>query len=249
VIDAIRSEWIKLRTVRSSVVLLIAIVVVSVGFAVLISSLSDLQSLRDDATQRLVPGLFGGAVFDRLLFGVIGVLMIGQEYRFNTIRVTFTGEPRRLRVVAAKAVVLLTGALVVAAVAIGAAVAISMPILRSRGVPVDLGAPGAGANIVGAVVECVIAALVGLGVGAIVRQPIGGIIFMTVWPLIVENIVASLLPKIGQWLPFFEGFRLVQFDRERPEHVFSRVGGGLYFAAFGVLVVVIGGLLVQRRDA
>jgi ABC-2 type transport system permease protein len=248
VISAIRSEWIKLRSVRSNVVLLIVIVVVSVGLAVLISALVHKPDV-NDPIQRLAPGLFGAAFFCRLLFGIIGVQMIGQEYRFNTIRVSFTGEPRRMRVVLAKLVVLVVTTVVVAAIAIAAAVSVSGLILSSRGFSLDLGAPGAGANLVGALVECVIAALVGFGVGAIVRQPVGGIIFMTVWPLVVENIVAGLLPKVGKWLPFTEGFRLVQFDRERVEHVFSRVGGGLYFAAFAVLVLAGGAYLVQRRDA
>ena len=47
----------------------------------------------------------GGVVFATLLFGMLGVQVIGQEYRFNTIRPTFTAAPRRLRVIVAKLIV------------------------------------------------------------------------------------------------------------------------------------------------
>ena len=214
----------------------------------LISLLSHKDSF-DDLSQRLIPSLVGTAFFCRLLFGVVGVQTIGQEYRFNTIRVTFVNEPRRMRVLAAKAVVLLGSTLVVSIVTVAAAVGMSSFIMSSRGVPIRFSAPGVGANLVGTIVLCLLHALVGLGVGAIVRQPVGGIIFMTVWPLVVENILAAALPKVGKWLPFTEGIQLVHFDNERHLHVFSRVRGGLYLGLFAVVVLAIGAYLVQRRDA
>jgi len=239
---------LKLRSVRSNVIMLVAIVVISVGFSVLISILTSKDNF-DTVSQRITPSLFGTAFFCRLLFGVVGVQIISQEYRFNTIRVTFVNEPRRLRVLGAKAIVLCIATVVVAAVTLAAAVGASTVIMSHRGLPIQFSAPGVGANLVGTVVLCLLHALVGLGVGAIVRQPVGGTIFMTVWPLVVENILAGALPKVGKWLPFFEGTQLVSFDSDRRQHVFSRVGGGVYLGLFAVLVLVVGSYLVHRRDA
>jgi hypothetical protein len=112
--NAIRSEWIKLRTARSNLVLLVLSAAVPVAFTILITA--TVRSSDVDEQDRFSL-LLAGALVGYLLIGVLGVLIIGQEFRHTTIRVTFTAEPRRARVMAAKAVVVTATSLVVGVIA------------------------------------------------------------------------------------------------------------------------------------
>src|SRR5699024_161180 len=99
-LNSIRSEWIKFRSVRSTLLLLGAGGALTVLFAVLIAR--DLA--RDQQTFHLTD-ISAGSNIAVYLFGALGVQIIGQEYRFNTIRSTFLATPKRLRVYLAKMIV------------------------------------------------------------------------------------------------------------------------------------------------
>ena len=111
-IALIRAEWIKVRSVRSYLWLVVSALVLSYGLAVLVTATVPLEGeVRANVIDRIDLALVGSQLAWMLL-GVIGVLIVGQEYRFNTIRVTFAATPVRHKVIAAKAVVV-TGIAVV----------------------------------------------------------------------------------------------------------------------------------------
>ena len=76
----IHSEWIKLRSVRSNLIVLTVAVLLAVGVAIIVAIVAD-PSPDNDITLAT-----GGVQIANLLFGILGVQIIGQEYRFNTIR-------------------------------------------------------------------------------------------------------------------------------------------------------------------
>ena len=254
-IGVMRSEWLKLRSVRSNVVVVLSIVFLSVGLGALLCGVIP-TSGRDrggepsplaDPFDRLTFTLAGVQVA-YLLFGVLGVQIIGQEYRFNTIRVTFAAVPRRFRVVGAKLVVLVAVTLVVAAFTIAVALGVASLILSARGVPVDFGIPEAGRFLVGSLILGLVYSVAGFGVGAILRQPIGAIVFVLVWPLLIENLLDGFLhSSVGRWLPYRGGQLLL--SRVPDPELFSPWAGFAYFCGFAALVTVIGAALVNSRDA
>ena len=253
-IGSLRSEWLKLRSVRSNVFLLAAIVFVGVGLGALLSAVVPETDRRgnggsplNDPFNRLGIALVGLNLC-LLLFGVIGVQIIGQEYRFSTIRATFAATPRRLRVIVAKMIVLVGTTAVVAAVTIGASLGIGGAILSGRGYPLDLSIPGAGRFIVGVWLLAFLYAVAGFAVGMILRQPIGGIILVLAWPIVIESLMVGFLKtSVGRWMPYTAGGQLLA---ERPDpDLFGPWTGYLYFLAFGLLLSAIGAVLVNRRDA
>jgi ABC-2 type transport system permease protein len=245
--NAIRSEWIKLRTARSNVVLIILAAAVPVAFTILITATvrsSDVEQ-RDRFSL-----LLAGATVGYLLIGVLGVLIIGQEFRHTTIRVTFTAEPRRGRVMAAKAVVVTVTGVVVGIIATVFSYAIGNAIMTSRGQDVTLPGSTQARAIVGSVVLFALYSLVGLGVGAIIRATAGAITLVVVWPLIVESIIKGVLPKIGKWLPFNAGSQLTSTDPTiNSSEAFTPRAGGLVFLIFALVLLAVGTALVSRRDA
>jgi ABC-2 type transport system permease protein len=102
--NALRYEWMRLRTLRSTWWL--------TGLSLLVAGLLGLPALglKGSLTVRdygdIMTGGGGGAVFlVSILLSMIGVFAIGHEYRYGTIRPTLSALPRRSTVLAAKVLV------------------------------------------------------------------------------------------------------------------------------------------------
>ncbi len=246
-IHALKSEWIKLHTARSNVVLLILALTVPLAITVLLTATIPIDDLGEENLFDLV---LVGAGIGYILLGVLGVLLIGQEYRHTTIRVTFTADPHRVRVMTAKAVVIVATGLVIGGVVTVFSYAIGNAVLTSRGLDIALDGGTQTRALVGSTLLFALYGLIGLGVGAIIRAPAGAITFLVVWPIVVENIISAFFPEVGRWLPFTAGIQLISTsDTVDPTEAMSPRAGGLWFAVVGLAVVAIGSLRVARSDA
>lgn len=246
-IHALKSEWIKLHTARSNVVLLILALTVPLAITVLLTATIPIDDLGEENLFDLV---LVGAGIGYILLGVLGVLLIGQEYRHTTIRVTFTADPHRVRVMTAKAVVIVATGLVIGAVVTVFSYAIGNAVLTSRGLDITLDGGTQTRALVGSTLLFALYGLIGLGVGAIIRAPAGAITFLVVWPILVENIISAFFPEVGRWLPFTAGIQLISTSETvDATEAMSPRAGGLWFAVVGLAVVAIGSLRVARSDA
>ena len=130
----------------------------------------------------------------------IGVLVVAGEYRHRTIMQTFLGEPRRARVLAAKAVTVLGLGALLGAGTFGIAYAEAVIIYGARGVhslPIDVAQLWIGATVASALYG-----LVGVALGALTRNTVAAIVGAITWVMIIEvGILASALPEVAQWLP------------------------------------------------
>ena len=105
--DALASEWIKFRSVRSSylTLLIAAVAAVSIGYLVTHSDATHWSTMTMQARANFdsVGDSFAGLGIAQLAFGALGVLAISSEYTTGLIRTTFASVPRRRAVIAAKA--------------------------------------------------------------------------------------------------------------------------------------------------
>lgn len=243
-IGLVRSEWIKARTVRSHLVL----VIIAVAIPLLISGLTmlltgDVSELGDELLTGLITG---SGVLTALLLGVVASLLITQEQAHGTLRVTFAASPARLRVVVAK---VLVTALAAAAVALVVAVVcggLGTVVAQARdGEAMVMTAP-----IAAFVVYTALIALIGLGLGMLVRNAPVSIVILIAWPLLVENLVGALLMNIVdepfRWLPFNSGVSSILVDM--PTDGWGRVGGLVYLGVWALAVLVAGALVTARSD-
>ncbi len=184
--------------------------------------------------------LLSGAV---LLLGILG--MTG-ELRHHTITQTLLVTPARGRVVAAKlfAHALVGLALGVITLVVTAAVALAW--LTAKGVTVSLLDGELGRVLAGTLLAAGLCGLVGVGVGALVRNQVAALVGVLVWALLVEGLLLSLLraPGLGRWLPSAAAAALTS---PGGAHL-SRWGGGLLFAAYGLAFALVGTRFVVRRD-
>ena len=218
----------------------------SVGIGLLASAAVPLDDADVVPADRITFALAG--VSTALTFlSVIGVLLITQEFRFGTIRVTFVAEPSRARVIVAKACVLAVAAFVVSAVMVALATLIGAAVLSARGAPIDFSLPGTPRVLIGAVVLSVLYSLAGLGVGTILKSQPLAIVAVVVWPLLVEGIIGGIFPAVGKWLPFRAAGALLTLA-PRTDQLDPWVGAA-YLAGVVVALIVAGIVLVRRRDA
>ena len=106
---ALQSEWTKLRTVRSTWIIVALAIGLSIGFSALIALVSGLthDSWNDTIREGFDPVLttMSGWLFGMIMVIVLGVTSVTSEYGSRMIRTTFIVSPRRGRVFAAKAIV------------------------------------------------------------------------------------------------------------------------------------------------
>ncbi len=252
-INLLRSEWIKLRTVTMNWVLAI----IAVAFPLVVTLLTAFFSGDevDFNTRDLASVLTGTTVVAALLCGVIAAASITSEFGFGTIRPTFAATPQRIKVIVAKGVVVVVATSVLAAVVVLIGWLAGSSIASGRGATIDLAdVPTAVPAMVGVVVLTALMALAGYGFGLITRSTPVAVSILIVWPLIAEGLVGALLSvitgndKIGMWMPFQAGIRLAlveSFGDGGP----SRIVAGGYFGAVALALVALGSRAVNRRDA
>lgn len=250
-IDLLRSEQIKLRTVVMHWVLAI----IAVAFPLVITLLTSFFNGDDEGwdARSLVEVLSGTSFMSVLLISVIAAASVTGEFGFGTIRPTFTATPRRTRVVVAKAIVLTVLALEIQVTVVVVGWLAASSIAESRGATIDLGSVDAGAvTLGGTIILAVLMALVGLGLGLLVRSTPAAVAALILWPLLVENLLGGLLgvifdsSGIASWMPFRAGFGIATLD---PFDGPTRLVGGLYFGAVALALVAFGAWNVNRRDA
>ena len=114
VVNVLKSEYCKLRTVRSTAWTLFIAVASNVGVALLLAIfVSGRLSAREKATVDVVRLTLGGLHISQVAIGVLGVLVISSEYSTGMIRATLSAVPQRRLVLAAKTAVLTVVSLVV----------------------------------------------------------------------------------------------------------------------------------------
>jgi ABC-2 type transport system permease protein len=251
--NVLRSEWTKLRTLRSTYLCLGLIVVAMVGIAWLQGArwsqvlVGDPKTKLDgfDATLTVI----GGVYLAQLVVGVVAVLAISSEYGTGMIRATFSAVPQRRVVLAAKALVVTGSTLVVAEGLCFAAFGLGDSLLGRFGV--SLSDPGVLRAVSGAGLYLAAVALLGLGIGATIRHTAGAVsTFFAV--LFAPTVLTELLPTgwrndIINWLPANAGSQIFTVVRT---HGSLQPWAGLgVFCLYALVALAAATVLVTVRDA
>jgi ABC-2 type transport system permease protein len=250
--DLLRSEFFKLRSVRSTLWTLLAAVVANIVLAALAAVfLPGRLSPPDLATVDSVRLSLAGLHLSQIAVGVLGVLTITSEYSTGMIRSTLAAVPRRRMLLAAKTLAFATTALVAGILACFAAYFAFQAPLSSGPLKSSITDPGVARAVAGGGVYLAVLGLLGLGLGAILRSSAGAI--ATLFGLLfVPVILLDMLPHgwrttIGPYLPMNAGDAIYSLHRE--------TGGLSPAAGLGVLslyaaIALAGGfILIKHRDA
>ena len=271
-IDALRYEYVRLRTIGSTYWLIGAALVFQLVFAVLIAiSLASSSTFGggDETFEILatIGGSTGAPLLMAYIVGLLGVFSTGHEYRHGMIRATLTVIPNRTHVFVAKVV----STAVVAALTSAACVLIALLAIAIFG----LDMPSASAFVqvsVGIVLFTTLFALSGLAYAAILRNQTAAVAVLMLVPSLFEFIIQTVVVLIKtnssdprgeggitvvlRYLPYDAGSQMfVQssvsgfVQRSIGAQPFGAVGGGIVMGVFVALLVGGAYALFVRRDA
>lgn len=190
---------------------------------------------------------------------LIGTLMVTAEFRHKTLTPTFLATPRRGLVLWAKMLVGVLLGVVYGVVGIAASVGPSAGFLSGYGVETELTTADTWAQFGRMMLAYVLWVLIGIGVGAVVRNQVGAIVGVLVFTQFLEPVgraAASFVEGLSDVTRFLPG---AASDALVGSSVFTMSPGqgsaglewwqgGAVLLAYAVVLVVLGHLLSWRRD-
>ena len=251
--DVMRSEWTKLRTVRSTywtaVVAALAVLGVAAGSCAewasnLARHRAELGNL-DPITTSLT-----GVYLAQLAVGTLGLLVISSEYGTGMIKATLAAIPQRRTVLAAKAFTFTAATFVFGQAVSFAAFGIGQAILSTQHAGVSLGHPGALRCTVGSGLYLSAVGLLGFGVGAAVRHTAGamaalfGLLFL---PTALADLLPPSLHYVIEYMPANAGSQIFTAHYQPP--ALRPWGGFGVFCLYVLAALVAAVVLTDRRDA
>ncbi len=269
-IGAIRSEVLKLTSVRLWWILLL-ILIAYVGFtaallAGLFGALGDQLATSPGAPQlppeTLPPLIYSTATAIGYVFPLIlGALAVTSEFRYQTLTPTFLAQPRRGVVLGAKMIVLAVAGALYGVVGLAASVGLGAPILGLTGTPTALDSSETWLLAARIVLAMALWAVVGVGLGTLIPNQIASIVVVLAFTQFVEPILRlgtsiwEWTAQVGKFLPGAASDALVGSS------IFTSLGmgtspvqalewwqGGLVLLACGAIIAVAGLLTSWRRD-
>ncbi len=195
--DVLRSEWTKLRSVRSTFWALTVTVVLGVGLGAVISAAAAHGYARSGASGKPSWDPTGvslaGVAVASLAVAVLGVLFISSEYSSGMIRTSLIAVPKRGRILAAKSLVLAGVTFVVGEATSFTAFFVGQALISGQAPHAALGDPGVARAVAGAGLYLTALAVLSVAAGALLRHPAAGIACLVA--------VLFVLPGIAQALP------------------------------------------------
>jgi ABC-2 type transport system permease protein len=240
--NQLRAELLKIRSTRTTIGLLLGLIILALLFTVLTCTLSPTSQLltEQDQISLLSFGSIAG-VFAALA----GIMLFTSEYRFGTIRPTSLFNPNRNRLFTSKIVAGVLSGLVFGVIGEGLVFAIGIVIFKVRDVDIVMSGTNMTELIVGAVVGTALWGAIGVGLGAIVTNQVGAVIALLAWGFVVENLVFGFLPKLGRFLPVHSSDSMMGPIQDK---LLPGNAGVAVTVGWVVLLGIIGMSLLRRRD-
>ena len=250
--DVLRSEWTKLRSVRSTYWTGLIAVLATIGICVIVC-VKWADDIRKSPGDTLDPTLasLNGIFLAQVAVGALGVMVISSEYGTGMIRATFGAVPQRRAVLAAKGLVFVGATLVIGEILSFAAFGIGQAILSGAHAGASLGQPQVLRAVAGGGLYLAAVGLLGFGIGALVRHTAGALsTFFGV--LFALTALADLLPAswrndVMPYMPVNAGTHIFAVQRVH-DSLAPWTGLGV-LCLYAVAAITAATVLITRRDA
>jgi ABC-2 type transport system permease protein len=248
--DAAASEWIKLRSLRSTTVTSGLTVLLAIGIGLLVSFLSKPTFYGDAATNSM-----GGLALGQLVVAILGVMAVSSEYASGTISVSLMAVPGRTRLFLAKLLVVTVVCFVLGELVAFGSFGIGQAILHARGgwASASIGQPHVFRAVFGAGLYLTLLGMMGAAFGFIFRSTAVGIVLslsvIFVVPIILNIIDHFANTSIDKYWPTEAGGQIFQINQGTDPTVMAPLNGFAVLIAFTVAVVILGWFVLDRRDA
>ena len=242
------SEWIKLRSLRSTMVTLAASVAMVVGPGIAFCALHPANTPVGDPTATSLRGVY----LAQLAIGVLGVLLITGEYSTGMIKASLTSVPRRLPVLWAKLGVFALVAFVTSTAAAFAAFLGGQAALSAHHLAgASLSDPTVLRAVFGGGLYLTAVGLMGMMLGFIIRNTAGAVSvllgLLIILPVIAQALPVSWFAHIYPYLPSQAGAAIMLVNQIKLS--LAPWPGFAMFAGYTAALATLGAVLLRRRDA
>jgi ABC-2 type transport system permease protein len=246
-IDLLRAEVLKLRTIRTPGLLALAVLVVVAAVAATVAATSTFSP--SDHPARQVLAVAGPTQTIALL---LGVLAITTEYRHGSITPALLITPRRTRLLIAKLVVLAAAGALLGLIVFGAASAMALPVLAARHIPSRLDAGATAGLIAGGAAATALFAILGVGLGALIRNQAGAVVTALALLYVAEPLL-SAIPGAGDAVQRFGLAGLASAASTTTAflgnaHLLTQPTAIGLLTAYTAVVTAAGAVLFRQRD-
>lgn len=249
--DALRYEWVRITSLRSTFGLIIGAAIANLTIPAALAAFNKENSL--NGAVMLTGGL--GVVPDLPavpfgLLGILGAMSVGQEYQHGTMRPTLTAVPSRTLLVTAKATVVAAIAGIAAMICL-ATNFIVVSLIKQKA----FGVEGEPQIVMSFIWVMMVWAVLGMGVGLLIKHLVGAISALIMWPLVGETTINMMsgipnmdfLKDIVPYLPCRAANSLLRpADAERLNPTIAFLAPAESAAAFLLFAAVLVGLAWMR---
>jgi ABC-2 type transport system permease protein len=257
----LNSEFIKFRTLLSTLILLGSTIVVIVGVGALAAwgigqalQASNANPQRSAALAAqgdiAASAPSAGISFAQLILGSLAVLIISSEFTTGMARSTFTAVPKRIPAFAAKLVVVVASAFLVTALSLYLAGLVAVPIFDQYGHTLDVSSGHYYRTLLINSVYVAAVAAIGMALGALIRNSAGGIMSLVgiffVLPIALQIIQGDFVKELRKFIP--DNTLAPMTAAEHLPDTLEAWQAALVLGAWVVVPVVLAGILLKKRD-
>ena len=251
-INLLRAEWRKVTTIKLGWAMLLgAMALAALGVVAQIASNGVPRSAALPLTSAVTQKSIAASASTAYLFSiVVGIILITTEFRHFTSRPTFLIEPRRGLVIVAKILVAALVGIIYGVVCAALTAAIMIPWCAAKGITIGWINYGVLQSLISDIIVIAIFAVVGVGVGVLVRNQIAAVIGALVYLFVLEPLV-NIIPVIQNVYPYLPGAAAAAITgatRGAGTSHLDALQGGLVLLGWGLLFAACGWILTIRRD-
>jgi ABC-2 type transport system permease protein len=203
-------------------------------------------NVRDPSVQAQALAHAGLAAIITLLFGILAV---AGEYRHATITDTFLNVPARGRVIAAKLAVYGAVGAGAGLVSSGVALAITAAWWAAKGATLHLSTAGTWLTLAGGAAANLAFAVIGVGLGALIRNQVAAVAAGLAWIALIEGIAGQLLgSSLARLLPLHASEALDRTNILGAGRLLPQWGGAIVLLCYAAAFAVAAALTTLRRD-
>jgi hypothetical protein len=247
-IRLVRAELLKVRTTQVWFWLLLGAVAISALFVIGPLASGGVTSARDAAD------MFASASTAYIVVFVLGVLGVTTEFRYQTITASVLVTPSRWRLVGAKMIAFALLGIGYAAACVLVQLAIALPWLATKHLGVSPASPHMPHALLSVFGILALFGIVGLGVGALIRNQIVAVVLGVIFLAALQNIVLAI-PKVRYAWPYLPGggvTSIAAIDRNVSDfngvHLLPVWGGVLVLLLWAFIPAVLGASYSMNRD-
>lgn len=241
-ISSLKAEFRKLLSVRSTYFTVLAVLAL-IG---LIATLNAYKNSPKFGPTDVRAAIFNGAGVAQIIGGIVSILLIAYEYRYNLIDYTLTITNRRSKIFVSKFVVTSVYAVVLALLAVAATWGFTMLGIHLKGAHIVAQELPLVSTLCKSLALVVGSIWAGLVFGFLFRSVVFAMVTYFLVPLMLEPLLHGLLKVSNNYLPFAA---LNQVTLPHMPHMFSPVASAGVFLAYLAAAGIAAIILFTRRDA